>query len=223
VDGTTGIPCVSSNFKYNPSTNVLTVGSISGPTIVIGDTTLYLNNSGTTNKLTPDTVINNTSTHGTIPSSLAVWNAILTGMQANDAMVFKGFLEGGTDAAHTAYTPGADKGDTYKVKTAGYINGEYYQLNDTFICTENGTNAASSTNVATEGAKWGVIEGNGDFLSIHGGTMRGTLKWLNTTALPASTTAPYILVVDATANGTTKYITLANLCSQLSAGLYWAD
>jgi hypothetical protein len=144
-------------------------------------------------------------------------------MQANDAMVFKGFLEGGTDAAHTAYTPGADKGDTYKVSTAGYINGEYYQVNDTFICTEDGTVAATSSNVDTVNANWGVIEGNGDFLSIHGGTMRGTLKWLNTTALPASTTAPYILVVDATANGTTKYITLANMRTQLIDSLYWAN
>ena len=79
------------------------------------------------------------------------------------------------------------------------------------------------SNVTTVKAKWGVVEGNGDFLSIHGGTMYGTLKWANATALPASTTAPYILVVDNTANGTTKYITLANMRTQLINGLYWAN
>jgi len=218
-----GTPVKSDNFKYNPSTNVLTVGALNGPRIIIGDTILYLNNSGTTNKLTPDQLINADSTHGTIPSSAAVWNAILSGMKANDAMVFKGFLEGGSSETNTAYTPAAETGYTYKVKTAGYINGTYYQVNDTFICTADNTAAATADNVSTVKTKWGVVEGNGDFLSINGGTMYGTLKWANSTALPASTTAPYILVVDATANGTTKYITLANLCSQLSTGLYWAD
>jgi hypothetical protein len=144
-------------------------------------------------------------------------------MKANDAMIFKGFLEGGSSAANTAYTPAAETGYTYKVKTAGYINGTYYQVNDTFICTEDSTAAATSSNVATVKTKWGVVEGNGDFLSINGGTMYGTLKWANSTALPASTTAPYILVVDATANGTTKYITLANMRTQLIDGLYWAN
>lgn len=221
--GAAGTPVYDNDFKYNPNTNTLTVGALSGPKIIIGDTTLYINSGNTTNKLTPDQLINADSTHGTIPSSAAVWNAILTGMQANDAMVFKGFLDGGDSAANTAYTPAAETGYTYKVKTAGYINGTYYQVNDTFICTEDNTAAATSSNVATVKTKWGVVEGNGDFLSINGGTMYGTLKWANTTALPASTTAPYILVVDATANGTTKYITLANMRTQLIDGLYWAN
>ena len=221
--GRNGTPCVNTSFTYNPSTDVLKVGALDGPAIIIGDTTLYINHSGTTNKLTPDTLINADSTHGTIPSSAAVWNAILNGMKANDAMIFKGFLEGGSSAANTAYTPAAETGYTYKVKTAGYINGTYYQVNDTFICTEDNTAAATSSNVATVKTKWGVVEGNGDFLSINGGTMYGTLKWANTTALPASTTAPYILVVDATANGTTKYITLANMRTQLIDSLYWAN
>lgn len=203
-------------IQYNPSTNVLTVGAISGPTIQIGNTTLYLDSSGTTNKLTPDTSITNSSTHGTIPSSKAVYDAIIAGIGANDAMIFKGFLTGGDSAANTTYTPAADKGHTYKVQTAGYINGEYYQVNDTFICTEDSTSAATSSNVSTISTKWGVVEGNGDYLNIHGGTMYGTLSWANTTALPSSTAADYILVVDATTNGTTKYITKANFKTALS-------
>jgi len=138
-------------------------------------------------------------------------------------MIFKGVINGGSTASATAYTPAADKGHTYKVATAGYINGEYYQVNDTFICTADSTAAATSSNVSTIKTKWAVVEGNGDYLNIHGGTMYGTLKWANTTALPASTTAPYILVVDATSNGTTKHITLANMRTQLIDGLYWAN
>ena len=215
-----GTPVVSDNFKYNPSTKTLTVDKISGPTIVIGNTTLYLD--GANNVLTPDTVINNTSTNNTIPSSKAVWDAILTGMQANDAMRFMGFLEGSTNATGdgATYTPGANKGDTYKVSKAGYINETWYQLNDTFICTEDETNAATHSNLSTEGAKWGVVEGNGDFLSIHGGTIEGTLKWKNSTALPSKDTFDYALIVD---NNTTKYITKANLRSQIASGMYWAD
>lgn len=213
----TGTPNISGDFKYNPSTKTLTVGAISGPTIQIGTTTLYLDNTGVTNKLTPDTVINADSTDGTIPSSAAVWAAILNGMVANEAMIFKGFLDGGADAANTIYTPAAETGYTYKVKTAGYINGDYYQVNDTFICTSAQTAAATSSNVSTIKGKWGVIEGNGDFLSIHGGTMYGTLQWNSGTALPEQTNPKYILVIDAFADGgTTKWTSLANLKTALN-------
>lgn len=223
--GAYGTPCINATkFTYNPSTNILKVGALDGPTIIIGDTTLYINSTGTTNKLTPDTSISNTSTHGTIPSSLAVWNAILSGMQANDAMVFKGFLDGGSTVANTAYTPAAERGDTYKVRTAGYVNGTYYQINDTFICTVDSTVAATSSNVDTVKANWGVVEGNGDFLSIHGGTMDGQLKWKNETALPQQTSPDYFVVIDSFANGgTTKWSSLANVRTKLAAGFYWAN
>ena len=216
-----GIPCYNDNFKFNPANNgTLYVNNISGTNIkiTIGNTAVSL--GGT---YTPDTSISSSSTHNTIPSSLAVYNAILNGIATNDAMIFKGVINGGSTASATAYTPAADKGHTYKVATAGYINGEYYQVNDTFICTADSTAAATSSNVSTIKTKWAVVEGNGDYLNIHGGTMYGTLKWANTTALPASTTAPYILVVDATSNGTTKHITLANMRTQLIDGLYWAN
>ena len=216
-----GIPCYNDNFKFNPANNgTLYVNNISGTNIkiTIGNTAVSL--GGT---YTPDTSISSSSTHNTIPSSLAVYNAILNGIATNDAMIFKGVINGGSTASATAYTPAADKGHTYKVATAGYINGEYYQVNDTFICTADSTAAATSSNVSTIKTKWAVVEGNGDYLNIHGGTMYGTLKWANTTALPASTTAPYILVVDATSNGTTKHITLANMRTQLIDSLYWAN
>jgi hypothetical protein len=82
-----------------------------------------------------------------------------------------GFLTGGADVSHTAYTPAAERGDTYKVSTAGWINGNYYQVNDTFICTVDNTTQATSSNVSTVKINWGVVEGNGDFLPLSGGTL----------------------------------------------------
>ena len=65
---------------------------------------------------------------------------------AADAMVFKGTLAG---AATTTYTPAASRGDTYKVSTAGLINGERVEVGDILICTTDSTAAATSSNVST--------------------------------------------------------------------------
>lgn len=65
---------------------------------------------------------------------------------AADAMVFKGTLAG---AATTTYTPAANRGDTYKVSTAGLINGERVEVGDILICTTDSTAAATSSNVST--------------------------------------------------------------------------
>lgn len=49
-------------------------------------------------------------------------------------------------------------------------------------------------------------------LPLSGGTMTGTLKWANGTALPNATTADYLLTIDAFASGgTTKWIGAANV------------
>jgi len=199
----------------------LYVNNISGTNIkiTIGNTAVSL--GGT---YTPDTSISSSSTHNTIPSSLAVYNAIINGIATNDAMIFKGVINGGSTASATAYTPAADKGHTYKVATAGYINGEYYQVNDTFICTADSTAAATSSNVSTIKTKWAVVEGNGDYLNIHGGTMYGPLKWSGETALPKQTSPEYFVVIDAFANGgTTKWASLADVRTKLAAGFYWAN
>jgi hypothetical protein len=64
----------------------------------------------------------------------------------NDAMIYKGVLNG---ANPTAYTPAADAGHTYKVATAGLINGVAVQVGDMLICTTDNTAAATADNVAT--------------------------------------------------------------------------
>jgi len=199
----------------------LFVNNIEGTNIkiTIGNTAVPL--GGT---YTPDTSISSSSTNNTIPSSLAVYNAILNGIATNDAMIFKGVINGGSTASATAYTPAADKGHTYKVATAGYINGEYYQVNDTFICTADSTAAATSSNVSTIKTKWAVVEGNGDYLNIHGGKMFGTLQWNDANALPQDTTPQYFLTISAFGDGgTTKWTSKANLLNAIKTGLYWAN
>lgn len=179
------------------------------PTWTIGNTVMGLGSV-----YTPDTSITASSTNNTIPSSKAVWDAIIAGIGTNDAMVFKGTINGTTTSPGT-YTSQADRGHTYKVATEGYINGIWYNVNDTFICTTDGTLAANSSNYTTIRNNWVVVEGNGDYLSINGGTMQGNLKWKDTNALPSTTTADYFLTVSGTSNGVTKYITKANLLSTL--------
>ena len=220
-----GTPVKNDNFKFNPAFNSnagkLFVNNIEGTNIkiTIGNTAVPL--GGT---YTPDTSISSSSTNNTIPSSLAVYNAILNGIATNDAMIFKGVINGGSTASATAYTPAADKGHTYKVATAGYINGEYYQVNDTFICTADSTAAATSSNVSTIKTKWAVVEGNGDYLNIHGGKMFGTLQWNDANALPQDTTPQYFLTISAFGDGgTTKWTSKANLLNAIKTGLYWAN
>ncbi len=78
---------------------------------------------------------------------------------AADAMVFKGTLAG---AATTTYTPAASRGDTYKVSTAGLINGERVEVGDILICTTDSTAAATSSNVSTVKANWAIVQNNVD-------------------------------------------------------------
>ena len=86
--------------------------------------------------LTTDTTSND--------SHLASTAFVKAAFKANDAMIFKGALAG---AASTAYTPAADRGDTYRISTAGLINGITVEVGDMLICTTDSTAAATSSNV----------------------------------------------------------------------------
>ena len=113
--------------------------------------------------------ISGSSTDSTIPTSKAVWNAVSSGIEASEAMVFKGALQGGST---TAYTPAANRGDTYKVSTAGLINGISCEVGDTFICTNDNTPAATASNLATDVTPyWIVLQTN----LINPVTSTGTL------------------------------------------------
>jgi len=99
---------------------------------------------------------------------------------AKDAMVFKGVIAGGSTAANTKYTPAAECGDTYKVSTAGFINGISLDAGDILICITDSTAAASSSNVDTIKANWATVQGNAE------GTVTG----------PASSTDTHVAIFD---------------------------
>lgn len=109
----------------------------------------------------------NVATGTGIPTTAAVKSYVDAALGANDAMVYKGVLEA-TSAG--IYTPAADCGDTYKVSAKGKINGINVEIGDMFICTADGTSAATSTNVTTVSQNWNIIQANIDGALIKSGT-----------------------------------------------------
>ena len=96
------------------------------------------------------------STDGT-PS----WTAIGDVLKVGDAMVFKGVIAG-TATSPGAFTKAANCGDTYRVSTAGYVNGQRVEAGDLFICTADGTVAATSSNYSTVQNTWTIAQTNLD-------------------------------------------------------------
>lgn len=83
-------------------------------------------------------------------------------MGESDAMVYKGTLAGGSTGAYGALTPAANKGYTYKVTTAGLIDGVRVEVGDMLICNTDNTAAATANNYSTIAANWDFIQGNQD-------------------------------------------------------------
>ena len=164
----------SANLKFNPSTKVLTVGGditatgnlsitgtstlsgeVSADSITVGDLISTGGASFTQSPTapTPDATSNDT----TVATTAFVKSAFAT----NDAMVFKGTVAG-SSSSPGGFTIAANRGDTYKVSTAGYVNGVKVEVGDTFICTTDGTAAATSSNYSTIQANWVVLQTNID-------------------------------------------------------------
>lgn len=83
-------------------------------------------------------------------------NMITSGIATNDAMIFKGAIDCSTNPNY----PAADRGWTYKVSVAGKIggaSGPVVEVNDTLICTTDGTSAG---NHATVGSNWTILQTN---------------------------------------------------------------
>jgi len=80
-------------------------------------------------------------------------------------MVYSGTIAGGSTGDYGALTPAADKGNFYKVSTAGKINGVTVEVGDMLICNTDDTPAAtaSGTDVySTVVANWDYIQVNID-------------------------------------------------------------
>lgn len=83
-------------------------------------------------------------------------------MGESDAMVYKGTIDGGNTEAYGALTPAANKGWTYKVTTAGKIDGVKVEIGDMLICNTDNTASATANNYSTIAANWDFIQGNQD-------------------------------------------------------------
>lgn len=83
-------------------------------------------------------------------------NMIVSGIATNDAMIFKGAIDCSTNPNY----PAADRGWTYKVSVAGKIggaSGPVVEVNDTLICTTDGTSAGTH---AAVGSNWTILQTN---------------------------------------------------------------
>lgn len=79
-----------------------------------------------------------------------------SGIATNDAMIFKGAIDCSTNPLY----PSGDAGWTYKVSVAGKIGGSSgpaVEVNDTLICTTDGT---PSGDHATVGSNWAILQTN---------------------------------------------------------------
>lgn len=109
-----------------------------------------------------ETAPSSSSDDSTVPTSKAVWTAVSNGIATANAMIYRGTIAGGNTGAYGALTPFANRGWTYKVTTAGKINGKVVEIGDMLICNKDGTTAATSSNYSTIAANWDVIQANID-------------------------------------------------------------
>lgn len=128
--------------------------------------------TGTPTAPTPSASDNSTK----LATTAFVKNAIsgITG-----ALRYKGTLDGGSTSGYGALTPAGTVGDSYKVATAGKINGVAVEVGDMLICVDEAV-AATSSNYTTIAGKWNVIQKNED------GNVSG----------PASSTDAHVAVFD---------------------------
>ena len=104
-----------------------------------------------------------TGTNTTQIATTAFVNAEIDAkMGESDAMVYKGTVAGGSTEAYGALTPAANKGWTYKVTTAGKIDGVKVEIGDMLICNTDNTASATANNYSTIAENWDFIQGNQD-------------------------------------------------------------
>lgn len=108
-----------------------------------------------------------TAAQGTRTTQIATTEFVVNEIDAKieelgDAMVYQGTLAGGNTGSYGALTPAANKGWTYKVTTAGKIDGFPVEVGDMLICNTDNTAAATSSNYTTIVNNWDYIQTNID-------------------------------------------------------------
>lgn len=156
----TGLSVTSAKIPGNPvSSSTVTGTGLNVDKIVVGNggSTVKTSDKGIT-----ATAPSSSSDDSTVPTSKAVWTAVSNGIAAADAMIYRGTIAGGSTGAYGTLTPFANNGWTYKVTTAGKIDGKAVEIGDMLICNTDGTSAATSNNYSTIAANWDVIQANID-------------------------------------------------------------
>ena len=164
----------NTNLRFNTGTQVLSIGgsiSATGDLTVTGNADL--NGETYADSITTGSLLVNGATSfvqiPTAPTPAATSNDtsvattafVMNAFTANDAMVFKGVIAG-SSSSPGGFTVAANRGDTYKVSTAGYVNGVKVEIGDMFICITDNTAAATSSNYSTIQNNWVVIQTNID-------------------------------------------------------------
>lgn len=156
----TGLSVTSAKIPENPTIpNAVTGTGLKVDKIVVGNEGSKVK---TSDKGITATAPSSSSDDTTVPTSKAVWTAVSNGIAAADAMIYRGTFAGGSTGEYGALTPFANNGWTYKVTTAGKINGKAVEIGDMLICNTDGTSAATSSNYSTIAANWDVIQANID-------------------------------------------------------------
>lgn len=156
----TGLSVTSAKIPENPTIpNAVTGTGLKLDKIVVGNEGSKVK---TSDKGITATAPSSSSDDSTVPTSKAVWTAVSNGIAAADAMIYRGTIAGGSTGAYGTLTPFANNGWTYKVTTAGKIDGKAVEIGDMLICNTDGTSAATSSNYSTIAANWDVIQANID-------------------------------------------------------------
>lgn len=155
----------------------ITDAKISSGTITLGSNTITpLTSSSNLNaaKLTGTASVSTTGNAATatkatqdgsgnvITDTYATKTELNNFLAASDAMVIKGGITGGSTGNYGALTPAANRGDCYKVTTAGKINGVAVEIGDMLICYVDNTAKATTSNYATVNANWFIVQNNVD-------------------------------------------------------------
>lgn len=156
----TGLSVTSAKIPENPTIpNAVTGTGLKVDKIVVGNEGSKVK---TSDKGITATAPSSSSDDSTVPTSKAVWTAVSNGIATADAMIYRGTIAGGSTGAYGTLTPFANNGWTYKVTTAGKIDGKAVEIGDMLICNTDGTSAATSSNYSTIAANWDVIQANID-------------------------------------------------------------
>jgi hypothetical protein len=101
-----------------------------------------------------------------IATTAFVQTAVAQGLATADALVYKGTVAGGSTGDYGALTNAANKGDVYKVTTAGKVDGVAVEVGDMLICNTDNTAAATADNYETVADNWDFIQTNLDGVVI---------------------------------------------------------